>query len=299
MSTRLTSFRSFSQGTYGRTYNSCSVGNGSHQGGGSSSRIANYNKRYAMVGATTNTCTLNNTNYPNYLTNGIIFNKENYNGPSGYTLTQSVTLGNCIYNVQQDYYLLIPQGIQLTINNGSTITTSSGQGYFSNVGTINGSNTLTITIIQLYNAGNTNVSLQYVNSIPIYTLALNNYINSLSNPATNTNYAYITIVINANTVLSASDSTIPANVTLQLNSGNGSELGISNNITNNGSIQIGDGPYQGDNYSGTLVLYNITITTNPVPTYTITNNNLIYTFPNGQIIDPGSGSITNSGIFVG
>jgi hypothetical protein len=54
MSTRLTSFRSFSQGTYGRTYNSCSVGNGSHQGGGSSSRIANYNKRYPRVGASAN-----------------------------------------------------------------------------------------------------------------------------------------------------------------------------------------------------------------------------------------------------
>jgi hypothetical protein len=295
MSTRLTSFRSFSQGTYGRTYNSCSVGNGSHQGGGSSSRIANYNKMYPMVGATTNTCTLNNTNYPNYLTNGIIFNNENYNGPSGYTLTQSATLGNCIYNVQQYYYLLIPQGIQLTINNGSTITTSSGQGYFSNVGTINGTNTWTINITEL--VGNPNVSVQYVNGIiPYYTLSLNSYITSLSNTATNTNYAYITIVINADTLLSASDSTIPANVTFQISGSgysSGITLGINNNITNNGSIQVGDGPNQGGNYNGILVPYN-NIIQNPT-FYTITNNNLIYTFGNGQ---SPSNNITNSGIYV-
>jgi hypothetical protein len=44
MSFSLTKFRSFSQGTLGRSYDSCSVGNSSHQGAGSSSRILRFNK---------------------------------------------------------------------------------------------------------------------------------------------------------------------------------------------------------------------------------------------------------------
>lgn len=44
MNFSLIKFRSFSQGTYGRSYDSCSVGNMAHQGGGSSSRILRFNR---------------------------------------------------------------------------------------------------------------------------------------------------------------------------------------------------------------------------------------------------------------
>jgi hypothetical protein len=132
----LTSFRSFSQGTYGRTYNSCSVGNAAHQGGGSNSRIASYNKKYPMLKTTSkSTCcpiggflTTSPGNwigtpyvgyYPNYPPNATISNTGIQNNYPIYALQTDFpyicTPTNCSGPTAQHEWMQIPYGNSLVM----------------------------------------------------------------------------------------------------------------------------------------------------------------------------------------
>jgi hypothetical protein len=173
MSTRLTSFRSFSQGTYGRTYNSCSVGNGSHQGGGSSSRIANYNKRYPMVGATANSqCCPSQTGSNldsgtisiDYLANNYFMNSFEGNTPYFYqTLNNNITT----YSLNQTQPgFLLNEGQWIIVENnqilslGTCSSTGGLQQIYQPVSVLpGGAVSLSGNIINNTNWQNTNISL--------------------------------------------------------------------------------------------------------------------------------------------
>jgi hypothetical protein len=236
------------------------------------------------------TCALDNTN-TNY-SDIITISTSNSNV---YLLNSNLTLSCPINYVPTGKFLYIPPNVTMTIPSGieletGTFSTSSGQsetpGYISNNGTISGSGTFSVSIAELINLKNNYIVL-YQDGPGPYTVTFNlsGYLSSLDN----NNYQYITIFINQSIQL-VTTTVIPARVTLQMCEAYGGSttavLTLTENITNNGSIQIGCEPWSQQYSSGELNLGN----------YTLTNNNLIYLYNSGFIDLPGN--ISGLGLFL-
>jgi hypothetical protein len=199
-----------------------------------------------------------------------------------YQLNSNFTLSCQINNVPTGKFLYIPPNVTMTIPTNTVLlfsTSSTGQypGYISNNGTINGSGTFSVSYYELYNQGNTTTGYNQNG----YTFNLSVYLSSLS-----TNYQYITIILDVQVQLE-NTTVIPANVTLVLCGSNNTTgyLVLTEQTTNNGSIQIGCESCSGPGYCGELSLGN----------NTLINNNLIYLYNSGYI--DGS-NISGPGLFL-
>lgn len=151
MNFSLIKFRSFSQGTYGRSYDSCSVGNMAHQGGGSSSRILRFNRSNSNTTQNTYTmtdldnlkcltfstittpqqtkikiCQINLTKFYSELNistnDNVTINLTPYNNTNYYELLSTTISGNTSINVSgNNSYIVLGVAEKQTVTNYGTI----------------------------------------------------------------------------------------------------------------------------------------------------------------------------------